>query len=82
MLLLFSEFLKDLVGAGGMLSREHGVVCDDREGGICDGISYPLGLVLGILEGFDVIRVAFHVQMVLMNLILQHQHIKGMEATA
>ena len=81
-LLVLSEALSYFVSTGEMLSRNNGVGRDEEEGGSRDGISCPIGFILGIFKRIDVIGDVFCVQMVALSLILQCQHIEGMEATA
>ena len=77
-----AEVLPYLVSLGETLSREHVFVRNEEEGSRCDGIDFPLGLILGIFEHVDIIGDAFHVQIAVMYLIFHRQHIEGMEATA
>ena len=65
-----------------MLSRNNCVGRNEEEGGSSDGISCPIGFISGIFKRIYVIGDVFRVQMVVMNFILQCQHIEVMEATA
>ena len=47
-LLVLSEALSYFVSTGEMLSRNNGVGRDEEEGGSRDGISCPIGFILGI----------------------------------
>ena len=80
-LLVLDETLPDFVSTGEILSRNHGVGRDEEEGGSRDDISCPIGFILGIFKRIGVIGDVFRVQMVVLNFILQCQHIEGMEAT-
>ena len=80
-LLVLAEALQAFVSTGEMLIRNHGVGRNEEEGGSRDGISCPIGFILGIFKRIDLIGDIFCVQMVVLNFILQFQHIEGMEAT-
>ena len=67
---------------GETFSGKHCVGRNEEDDGSCDGISFPLRLLLGILESIDVLGDVLHFQMVVLHLILQQQHIEGMEAAA
>ena len=54
---------------GGGLSREHGVGCDEEEGGIRDWVDCPLGLILVIRKRIGLLWCSFHVQMVALHFI-------------
>ena len=80
-LLVLDETLPDFSSTGEMFSRNHGIGRDEEEGGSRDSIACPIGFILGIFKRIGVIGDVFRVQMVVLNFILQCQHIKGMEAT-
>ena len=74
-LIVLSEFLPAFVSEGEISSGKH---CDGRneeDGGSRYGIACPLRLLLGIFERVDVLGDDLHIQMVVLHLLLQRQHI-------
>ena len=79
-LLVLAEFLPYFFSKGVMLGGKHCIVQYEEEGGSRDGIGCPIGLLMGVFKRVGVPGDALHVQMVVLNFILQLQHTNGMEA--
>ena len=74
------QFLLNFVCPGEMVNTQHGVGREEEKSRVHDRVSCTGGLILGILEAVDILGYSLHVLMVRLHLVLEIQHVRGIEA--
>ena len=74
------KFLPGFICPGEAVGTQHGVGREEDKSRVRDRVPLLGGLLLGILEFFDVLRDSLHVFMVRLHLVLEIQNVRGMEA--
>ena len=59
---------------------QHGVGRKEEKSGVHDWFARPVGLFLVILEFVDILGDTLHVLMIRLNIILEIENVRGMEA--